>query len=137
MAEQQQYVVGALRRTVFGNREQSSEAKMTVYNAVIAPTLVYGCEAWVLKDRDKTRLQAAAMKVLRRVVGVTRMGCVRDEVIRERLKQEAVVAKVKRKREVWREKVIENEGSLVNKVMNRQLSCWQKTQREAQNKTEG
>ena len=55
LAEQQQYVVGALRRMVFGNRELSSEAKMTVYNAEIVPTLVYGCEAWVLKDRDKTR----------------------------------------------------------------------------------
>ena len=79
-------VVGALRRTVFGNRELSSEAKMTVYNAVVVPTLVYGCEAWVLKDRVKTRLQSAEMKVLRRVVGVTRLDCVRNEVIRERLK---------------------------------------------------
>ena len=40
----------------------------------------------MLKDRDKTRLQAAEMKVLRRVVGVTRLDCVRNEVIRERLK---------------------------------------------------
>ena len=75
---------------------------MTVYTAVVVPTLVYGCEAWVLKDRDKTRLQAAAMKVLRRVVDVTRLDCVRNKVIKERLKQEAVVAQVKRRREVWR-----------------------------------
>ena len=27
---------------------------MTVYNAVVVPTLVYGCEAWVLKDRDES-----------------------------------------------------------------------------------
>ena len=81
MAEQQQYVVGALRRTVFGNREQSSEAKMTVYNAEVVPTLVYGCETWVLKDRDKTRLQASEIEVLKRVVGVTRLGCVSNEVI--------------------------------------------------------
>ena len=79
-------VVGALRRTVFGNRELSSEAKMTVYNAVVVPTLVYGCEAWVSKDRDKTRLQATEIEALRRVVGVTRLDCVRNEVIRERLK---------------------------------------------------
>ena len=49
---------------------------------------------------------------------------------------EAVVAQVKRRREVWRKKLIENEGSLVNRVMNRQLRCRQETQREAQNKTE-
>ena len=79
-------VVGALRRTVFGNRDLSSEAKMTVYNAVVVPTMVYECEAWVLKDRDQTRLQATEIEVLRRVVGVTRLDCVRNEVIRERLK---------------------------------------------------
>ena len=40
----------------------SSEAKMTVFNAVVVPTLVYGCKTWVLKDWDKTRLQAAEIK---------------------------------------------------------------------------
>ena len=58
---------------------------MTVYNAVVVPSLVYGCVTWVLKDRDKTRLQAAEIKVLRSVVGVTRLECVRNEAIRERL----------------------------------------------------
>ena len=38
------------------------------------------------------------------------------------MKQEAVVAQVKRGREVWREKMIENEGSLVNRVMNGQVA---------------
>ena len=57
--------VGALRQPVFGNKELSKEAKLTVYSAVV-PTLVYGCEAWVLKERDKMRLQAMEMKVLRR-----------------------------------------------------------------------
>ena len=74
-------VVRAVRRTVFGNRELSSEAIMTVYNAVVVPILVYGCEAWVLKDRDQMRLQATEIEVLRRVVGVTRLGCVRNEVV--------------------------------------------------------
>ena len=87
-----------------------------------------------MKDRNKTRLKAAEMKVLRSVVGVTRLACVRNKVIRERLKQEAVVAQVKRRREVWREKVIDNEGSLVNKVMNEWTSCRKETQREAQKK---
>ena len=59
-------------KTVFGNTELGSEAKRTVYNTVVVPTLVYGCKAWVLKDRDNMTLQAAEMKVLRRVAGVTR-----------------------------------------------------------------
>ena len=35
-------VVGSLRKTIFGNKELSSEAKMTVYNALVVTTLVYG-----------------------------------------------------------------------------------------------
>ena len=76
-------VVGSLRKTVFGNKELSSEVKMTVYNAVVVPTLVYGCETWVLKDRDKTRLQVAEMQVLRSVVGVTRLECEKRSYKRE------------------------------------------------------
>ena len=47
------------------------------------------------------------MKLLRSVVGVARLECVRNEAIR-----------VKRRRDMWREKMTENEGSLVNRVMN-------------------
>ena len=65
--------VGALREPVFGNKELNKEAKLTVYNAVVVPTLVYGCEAWVLKERDKMRLQATEMRVIRGVAGVTRL----------------------------------------------------------------
>ena len=41
--------VGTLREPVFGNKKLSKES--TVYNAVVVPTLVYGCEAWVLKGK--------------------------------------------------------------------------------------
>ena len=42
----------------------------------------------MLKDRDKMRLQAAETKVLRSVVGVTRLECVRNEVIRNKYMEE-------------------------------------------------
>ena len=77
--------VGALREPVFGNKELSTEAKLRVYNAVVVPTLVFCCEAWVLKERDKSRVQAIEMKVLRGLAGVTRLDCVRNEEIRERI----------------------------------------------------
>ena len=46
--------VGALREPVFGNKELSKEAKLKVYNVVVLTTLVYGFEAWVMKERDKS-----------------------------------------------------------------------------------
>ena len=103
--------VGALREPVFANKELSKEAKLTVYNAVVVPTLVYGCETWVLEERDKMRLQAMIMMVLRTVAGVTRLDCVRNEV----LKQEAVVTQVKRRREWWKDRVMENHCGLNEK----------------------
>ena len=54
---------GTLREPVFENKELRKETKLTVYNAVVVPTLVYGCEAWVLEGRDKMRLQAMEMQV--------------------------------------------------------------------------
>ena len=117
--------VGALREPVFGNKELSKEAKLTVYNAVVVPTLVYRCEAWVLRERDKMRLQAMEMKGLRGVAGVTRLDCMRSEEIRKALKQEAVVTQVMRRREGgrewWKDKVKENHGSLMGKVLRGQV----------------
>ena len=113
--------VGALREPIFGNNELSKEAKLTVYNAVVVPTLVYGCEAWVLRERDKMRLQAMEMKVLRGVAGMTRLDCMRSEEIRKALKQEAVVTQVKRKKEWWKDRVMENHGSLMGKEMRGQV----------------
>ena len=43
--------VGAMKN-VYESREVSREAKVTVYEAVVIPTLTYGCETWVLKERE-------------------------------------------------------------------------------------
>ena len=56
-------------------------------------------------------------RVLREVAGVTRLDCMRSEDIRIALKQEAVVTQVKRRREWWQDKAMENHSSLTGKVM--------------------
>ena len=61
------------------------------------------------------------MKVLRRVQGVTRLDCVRNEEIRKVLKKGAVVTQVMKRREWWKDKVMGNHGSLMEKVMRGQV----------------
>ena len=95
----------------------SRSAKMVVYNAMIVPTLTYGTESWVLKEREKQRVQAVEMRVLRKIAGVCRIDHVRNEVIREQLGQEGIVEKVCRKREAWKTKVEEKRGSVTEMVM--------------------
>ena len=43
--------VGAMKEKVFGNRGQSCKAKMQVYNAMVVPMLMHGCEWWVLREK--------------------------------------------------------------------------------------
>ena len=44
--------VGAVRSQVFESRELSRSAKTLVYKAMTVPTLTYGAELWVLKQRE-------------------------------------------------------------------------------------
>ena len=40
-------VVGAMRKEVLGRRELQKKTKMPFFNAVIVPTLLYGCETYM------------------------------------------------------------------------------------------
>ena len=71
--------VVAMQRKVFRSRELSRKAKVEVYNAMVVPMTIYGCESWVLREREKTRLQASEMTVLRKTAGATRLDCIRNE----------------------------------------------------------
>ena len=87
--------VGAMKK-VYESREISREAKVAVFKAVAVPTLTYGCESWVLKKRETSRLQAAEMRVLRKIAGVSKLDHVRNEMVRKRLRIEPVLKKVER-----------------------------------------
>ena len=64
-------------------------------------------ESWVLKERERQRIQAAEMRLLRKIAGVRRMDRVRNDDVRAQLRQEGVVEQVGRKRGVWKKQVEE------------------------------
>ena len=85
---------------------------------MIVPTMTYGAESWVLKEREKQRVQTVEVRVLRKIAGVCRINHVRNEVIREQgLRQEGIVEKVCRKREAWKTKVEAKRGSVTEMMM--------------------
>ena len=47
-------------------------------NAMVIPTLTYGCKAWTLQAKDKGQIEAAQMRALRRIEGVSGMDRVRN-----------------------------------------------------------
>ena len=44
-------MIGAIGRTVLGRKELTKDTKVRVVNAMVIPTLTYGCEAWTLQAR--------------------------------------------------------------------------------------
>ena len=109
--------VRAIKAKVFENRGLSWKTKVQVYNAMVVPMMTYGCESWVLREKEKSRLQATEMSVLRKVAGVTTMDHIRNEEIRHRLQQRSIVDVVRERRERWRVKVMEKPESLLERVM--------------------
>ena len=79
-------VYGQLGQSFINKKELTTKTKMSIFNAVYCPTLMYGSECWTLETRDKSRLQATEMKFLRRVVGKTKRDKIRNTTIRETVK---------------------------------------------------
>ena len=50
--------------TVLGRKELLKGRKLRVVNAMVIPTLAYGCEVWALLARHKGQIQATQMRVL-------------------------------------------------------------------------
>ena len=76
-------------RKVLERRELQKKTKMRVFNAMVVPTLLYGCESWTSQRRYESKLQAFEMACLRRIEGVTRMHRVRNVEVREALGQKS------------------------------------------------
>ena len=65
--------------------------------------------------RHKGQIEAAQMRALRRIEGVSRMDRVRNVDIRGRLKQEGVLDVVKKRQQNWKQKVEEMSNNRVTK----------------------
>jgi len=48
--------------------------KQGIHNITAKAALKFGSETWVLKKREEQRLEAAQMKFLRRLLGITKIG---------------------------------------------------------------
>jgi len=58
------------------------ETKSRIHNITAKAALKFGSEAWVLKKREEQRLEAAQMKVLRHLLGITKFYKEKNQYIR-------------------------------------------------------
>ena len=53
-------------------RQYPLRDRLRLFDSTVTPTVLYGCEAWTLKDPMKRRLRAVQRKMLRMVLGSRR-----------------------------------------------------------------
>jgi len=58
--------------------------KLRIHNITAKAALKSGSEAWVLKKREEQRLEAAQMKFLRYLLGITKLDKEKNHWIREK-----------------------------------------------------
>jgi hypothetical protein len=56
----------------------------------LPPIKKFGSEAWVLKKREEQRLEAAQMKFLRHLLGITKLVKEKNQFTREKTRKESV-----------------------------------------------
>ena len=76
-------MVGAIENTVLGRIELMKGTKLKVVNAIVIPTLTYGCEVWAPQAKHNGQIQAVLMRVLRRIEGVSRLNRIRKVDLRD------------------------------------------------------
>ena len=62
----------------------NKETKLKIHNITAKAALKFGSEAWVLKKREKQRLEAAQMTFLRHLLGITKLDKETNQCIRQK-----------------------------------------------------
>ena len=65
-------------------KQINKETKLRIHNITAKAALKFGNEAWVLKKREEQHLEAAQMKFLRHLLGITKLDKEKDQCIREK-----------------------------------------------------
>jgi len=77
------------------------ETKLRIHNITAKASLKFGSEAWVLKQREEQRLEAAQMKFLRHLIGITKLDREKNQCIKERNGAQNIVKGIKQYQEKW------------------------------------
>jgi len=77
----------------------NKETKLRIHNIAAKTALKFGSEAWVLKKREERRLEAAQLKFLRLLLGITKLDKEKNQCIREKTGAQNIVKEIKQYQE--------------------------------------
>ena len=79
----------------------NKETKLRIHNLTAKAALKFGSEAWVLKKREEQRFEAAQMKFLRHLLGITKLDKEKYQCIRQKTGAQNIVKEIKQYQEKW------------------------------------
>ena len=79
----------------------NKETKLRIHNITAKAALKFGSEAWVLKKREEQRFEAAQMKFLRHLLGITKLDKEKYQCIRQKTGAQNIVKEIKQYQEKW------------------------------------
>jgi hypothetical protein len=79
----------------------NKETKLKIHNITAKAAFKFGSEAWVLKKREQQHLEAAQMKFLRHLLGITKPDMEKNQTIREKLGVQNTVKEIKQYKQKW------------------------------------
>ena len=83
----------------------NKETKLRIHNITAKAALKLGSEVWVLKKREEQRLEAAQMKFLRHLLGITKLDREKNQCIRQKTGAQDIVQEIKQYQEKWLQNV--------------------------------
>ena len=93
------HICGTIHRHLKNHARKDTRIKF--FNTVAVPVLMYGDEARVRTERDKTKIQAAEMKFMRSTLGCNILDKKKSSDIRKELQVEPLLQKLTRNRIRW------------------------------------
>jgi len=80
----------------------NKETKLRIHNITAKAALKFGSEAWVLKKREEQRLEAAQMKFLRHLLGITKLDKEkRINALGKKTRAQNIVQEIKQYQKKW------------------------------------
>ena len=75
--------INGVIRIHFG-KQMNKETKLKIHNITAKATLKFESEAWILKKKEEQCLEAAQMKFLRHLLGITKLDKEKNQCIRQK-----------------------------------------------------
>ena len=94
-------ILARLTTRVWSNRNLTVKTKMSVYEACVLSTLLYGSETWTTYSRQEKRLNSFHLRSLRRILGISWQDKVTNTEVLNRAGQVSIFTHLRQRRLRW------------------------------------